>query len=61
MRNLFNIAGIILMIHIFSSCKEKPQPPVLSTDPVTSITSTSAVSGGNVTDDGNATVTAKGV
>ena len=33
----------------------------LTTDPVTSITQTTAVSGGNITDDGGAVVTARGV
>jgi uncharacterized protein (TIGR02145 family) len=35
--------------------------PTVTTIPVTNITSTTAVSGGNVTDDGGATVTARGV
>jgi len=35
--------------------------PTLTTDPVTSITQTTAVSGGNITDDGGAAVTARGV
>ena len=35
--------------------------PILNTNNVTAITSTSAVCGGNVTSDGNATVTARGV
>ncbi|MFH0756340.1 MAG: fibrobacter succinogenes major paralogous domain-containing protein, partial [Bacteroidota bacterium] len=36
-------------------------PPTLTTSPVTSITESSAVSGGNITDDGGAEVTARGV
>ncbi len=36
-------------------------PPTVTTDPPTSITSSSATLGGNVTDDGGATVTASGV
>ena len=61
MKNLFNIFGIILTIFIISSCKEKPVPPVLSTVPVSAISTTSAVSGGNVTDDGGASVISRGV
>lgn len=61
MKNRFNIFGIILTIFIISSCKEKPVPPVISTTPVSAITTTSAVSGGNVTDDGGASVISRGV
>jgi uncharacterized protein (TIGR02145 family) len=61
MKNLNNSLGIILTILIFSSCKEKPGPPILSTTPVTSITATSAVSGGNVTDDGGSAIISRGV
>jgi uncharacterized protein (TIGR02145 family) len=61
MKNLFNTLGIILTILIFSSCKEKPVPPILSTTPVTELTASSAVSGGNVTDDGGTRVISRGV
>jgi hypothetical protein len=36
-------------------------PPMVTTDPVTNITGTTATSGGNVTSDGGAAVTARGV
>ncbi len=36
-------------------------PPTLSTNPITEITQTTATSGGNITDDGGAEVTARGV
>ena len=45
---------------LFSSC-EKENIPVLSTTEVTGISQTTAISGGNITDDGDATVTARGV
>ena len=38
-----------------------PESPIVTTADVTDITQTTAVSGGNVTDDGGATVTARGV
>jgi len=61
MKNIFKSFGIIFTIFIFSSCKEKPGPPVLSTTPVTAITTISAVSGGSVTDDGSASIVSRGV
>ena len=61
MKNLFNTLGIILTIVTFSTCKEKPMPPVLSTTSISEITTTSAVSGGNVTDDGGASIISRGV
>ena len=38
-----------------------PNTPVITTSPVTNITSTSAISGGNITSDGGATITARGI
>jgi uncharacterized protein (TIGR02145 family) len=61
MKNLVKIIGIILTLFIYSSCKKTPGPPVLSTASVSAITSISAVSGGNVTDDGGVPVTSRGV
>jgi uncharacterized protein (TIGR02145 family) len=61
MKNLFKTFGIVLTILIYLSCKKTPGPPVLSTASVSAITSTSAVSGGNVTDDGGVPVTSRGV
>jgi len=57
-------AIIILLISstlIFTSCKKKPTPPVVTTTSVTAITQTTATSGGNVTGDGGAEVTSRGV
>lgn len=48
---------------IFFSCKKEnpPKPPVISTLDVTEILTYSAKSGGNIDDDGGATITARGV
>jgi uncharacterized protein (TIGR02145 family) len=44
-----------------TACKKKPTAPVVTTAIVSQITQTSASSGGNVTSDGGAEVTSKGV
>jgi uncharacterized protein (TIGR02145 family) len=44
-----------------TSCKEKTTPPVVTTTNVTGITQTTATAGGNVTSDGNAEATSRGV
>jgi hypothetical protein len=47
---------------IFDSCKkDNPNPPILITTAVSNITEISAQSGGNVTDDGKAEVTTRGL
>jgi uncharacterized protein (TIGR02145 family) len=48
-------------IAIINNCKKKPDPPTLTTTAVSAITVTTATSGGNVTSDGGAEVTARGV
>jgi len=53
------IMGVFLVVA--SSCKKDENVPVLSTLAVTGITTTTATSGGNITDDGGATVTVRGV
>lgn len=51
----------IVILH-YSCKKEEPAKlPLLSTTPVTNITATNATSGGNITSDGGATITASGV
>jgi uncharacterized protein (TIGR02145 family) len=60
-KNLNKALGIILAITIFSSCEDKPVPPVISTTAVTQISTIAAVSGGNITDDGGALIISKGV
>ena len=65
MKSIFKISGSFLFI-IFTtlcltSCKKDPVPPVVTTSGVSAITQTTATSGGNVTGDGGAEVTAHGV
>jgi uncharacterized protein (TIGR02145 family) len=65
MNHLFRIILIpgflIGMTVCLNSCKPKPTLAVVTTNNVTDKTQTTAVSGGNVTDDGNAEVTSRGV
>ena len=42
----------ILPLLFLTSCKKKPTPPVVTTTNISGFTQTSAVSGGNVEDDG---------
>ena len=52
---------IAIIASILVSCKPDPEKPSVVTLPVTEITESTAVSGGNVTSDGGAEVTARGV
>lgn len=54
---------ILLILQLFSSCKKEdpPQLPIVSTTPATNITVSTATSGGTITDDGGATISASGV
>ena len=65
MNHLFRIIVIpgflIGMTLCLNSCKPKPTLAVVTTNNVTDKTQTTATSGGNVTDDGNAEVTSRGV
>ena len=54
------IIPIGLIVH-FNSCKKEPTIPTVTTTSISGITQTTASSGGNVTDDGGAEVTARGV
>lgn len=54
---IFLLFGSSFLLH---SCK-KEELPVLSTSSITNITSNSATGGGNITSDGNAEVTSRGV
>ena len=59
---MFRITGIILLIFIVDSCKkDKPTSPVLTTTAISGITATTAISGGNITSDGGASVSERGV
>ncbi len=65
MKNLFRISVVLILvvssIIYFTSCKKEPSPPTLTTASVSAITQTTATSGGNITSDGGAEVTARGV
>ena len=52
MKNIFKISGIILITILFYSCEEKATPPALTTTAVTEISTTTAKSGGVITDNG---------
>jgi uncharacterized protein (TIGR02145 family) len=53
------IMGLVLMLT--NSCKKKEEVPVVVTTSVTEITKTTATSGGSITSDGGASITARGV
>jgi N-acetylneuraminic acid mutarotase len=65
MKRFLKIIVIVFLaigtIAIMQSCKKKPSPPMLTTENVLKATQTSAVSGGNVTNDGGSEITARGV
>jgi hypothetical protein len=51
----------MLLVVITNGCKTKDKIPSISTTEITNVTATSAFSGGTVTDEGSAPVTARGV
>lgn len=53
------VAGLLLLS--LPGCKKEAKLPTLTTLAVTEITASTAVSGGNITDDGGATVSARGI
>jgi uncharacterized protein (TIGR02145 family) len=57
---VFSLFGILLMLST-AGCKKDPELPLLETNDVSGIGVTSSVSGGNITSDGGAEVTARGV
>jgi uncharacterized protein (TIGR02145 family) len=59
MKNLMKLISLIFLASIIYSCKK--DIPTISTLPVSQITDNSAVSGGNVTDDGREGVSARGL
>lgn len=64
MNNLFKASGIILIIiSIFSCEKKQPQvvPPVITTMAISMISATTAISGGEITDEGGTAIISKGV
>lgn len=52
---------IIITISLNYSCEKKPVAPVINTNTVTDITTTTAVSGGEISDDGGSPIISKGV
>lgn len=52
---------VLIPVLFLTSCKKKPTSPDVTTASISDISRTSAISGGNVTDDGGAGVTARGV
>jgi hypothetical protein len=61
MKKQIGLLGLALIMAIpFTSCK-KSDPPVVTTTTVSSVSETSAMSGGNITDEGTSAVTARGV
>jgi uncharacterized protein (TIGR02145 family) len=65
MKNTIRISRMILVILpiflIYSCKKDKPEPPVITTTAASAISYTTATSGGMVTNEGGAPVTARGV
>jgi hypothetical protein len=62
METTFKISIVILTILLFNACKkDKPSTARLTTSVVTEVSYTSAISGGDVTDEGGATVFSKGI
>jgi len=61
MKRAFRILLTITFIIVFISCTEEPVPPTVSTTAITGITTSTAVSGGIITDKGGANVTERGV
>src|SRR5450759_3842402 len=62
-KNVVSIVSSCFLIGmvIIDSCKKDPVIPTLTTTDITNITVTSLVSGGSVTNEGCAVVTARGV
>ena len=61
MNRLRNIFGIILSIILIQSCEDKPVIPSVTTTMATEISTTTAVSGGNITNNGGAQIVTGGV
>jgi len=61
MTSTLKISALIFSTMFLISCEEKPTVPILTTNAVTEITTTSAVSGGVITNDGGAPVISMGI
>jgi uncharacterized protein (TIGR02145 family) len=57
----FILFSLVISVMVINSCKKKPVIPTLITADVTYVTINSLISGGNITKDGGAEVTARGV
>ncbi len=57
---LFTVVSLLVVFALFYGCK-KEEVPTLTTTAVSGITTVTATSGGNITDDGGADVTGRGV
>lgn len=62
MKNIIHLigSGFLIISGILYSCK-RAEIPAVTTAEITSITTTSAKSGGNITDDGGAEITSRGI
>jgi plastocyanin len=63
MKRLFSLSLLLFGISLFYGCKKDKSVtlPVLSTTPITNITTVTATSGGDITSDGNGAIIARGV
>ena len=63
MKKVLSISLLLLTVSLFYGCKKEDPAKiaVLSTAPVTNITATTATSGGSISSDGGAAITARGV
>jgi len=65
MKKILKSSLVVLLLAIpiiyLTSCEKDPVPPKLTTSSISAITQTTASSGGNITADGGAMVTARGV
>ena len=61
MKSLLRLSGVILLAIFIDFCTKKPASIVILTNNVSDIYFTSAISGGNVTDDGGSAIVSRGV
>jgi uncharacterized protein (TIGR02145 family) len=65
MKHVFKLAGLFLLIlsinFVYSCKKDKPVQPSITTSSITAISYTTAVSGGNVTDEGTSPLLSMGI
>jgi uncharacterized protein (TIGR02145 family) len=62
MKTAINFSLIILLVSVFYSCKkDSPVIPTLSTSSISGITTTSAISGGNITSNGGSQIVSEGI